>query len=218
MIYGYARVSTPTQKKDGNSLPEQAETILSKYPGAEIISDALSGAIERPAFMALLEKAVDGDTIVVTKLDRFCRATKEGLDYADRLMQKGASVHILNYGLIENTPTGRLLITQLLAFAEFERAMIRERTMAGRAYKRANDKSYREGRRAKEYPDFQKYQKMKKDSLITVVEACAEMGISRSQWYKLEKQSNPPSSKSTDYSVRPTLTGSVDTVIVSRPV
>lgn len=188
MIYGYARVSTPTQKKDGNSLPEQAEAILSRYPGAKIISDALSGAIERPAFTELLDMAVDGDTIVVTKLDRFCRATKEGLEYVDLLMKKGVSVHILNYGLIENTPTGRLLITQLLAFAEFERAMIRERTMAGRAYKRANDKSYREGRRAKEYPEFPKFLKKQKDGLITVVDACAEMGISRSQWYRLVKE------------------------------
>lgn len=64
--------------------------------------------------------------MVVTKLDRFCRSAKEGLGYIDFLMNKGVKIYILNMGLIENTPMGRLILTNLLAFAEFERSMIVE--------------------------------------------------------------------------------------------
>lgn len=62
--------------------------------------------------------------LVVRKLDRFCRTTKEGLQYIDSLMNKGVKIHILNTGLIEDTPMGRLIVTNLLVFAEFKRTMI----------------------------------------------------------------------------------------------
>lgn len=61
----------------------------------------------------------EGDTLVVTKLDRFCRTTKEGLEYIDKLISKGIKIHIFNMGLIEDTPMGKLIVTNLLAFAEF---------------------------------------------------------------------------------------------------
>lgn len=86
--------------------------------------ESSSGAKERPLFNQVLDKAQEGDFVIVTKLDRFCRSTKEGLEYIDRLLNKGVNIHILNMGLIENTPMGRLIVTNLLAFAEFERSMI----------------------------------------------------------------------------------------------
>ena len=132
MKYGYARVSTKGQL-DGNSIEEQSTAILNLYADAEVVVESYSGAKERPLFNKILEQAQENDYVIVTKLDRFCRSTKEGLEYIDRLMNKGVKIHILNMGLIENTPMGRLIVTNLLAFAEFERAMIIERTQGGKA-------------------------------------------------------------------------------------
>ena len=144
MKYGYCRVSTKGQL-DGNSIEEQTTAIRNVYADTEIIVESYSGAKERPLFNELLNKAQYGDYVVVTKLDRFCRTTKEGLEYIDLLMNKGVKIHILNMGLIEASPMGRLIVTNLLAFAEFERAMILERTQSGKqiAKQRAD---FKEGR------------------------------------------------------------------------
>lgn len=144
MIYGYARVSTKGQL-DGNSIEEQTKLIQSIYADAEIIVESYSGAKERPLFNQMLESAKENDYVVVTKLDRFCRSTKEGLGYIDLLLYKGVKIHILNMGLIENTPMGRLIVTNLLAFAEFERAMIIERTQGGKAIAKLKT-DFKEGR------------------------------------------------------------------------
>lgn len=175
MNYGYARVSTVGQR-DGNSLEDQARAIVERYSDAVIIEEAYSGAKDRQIFNDLLSRLVEGDTLVVTKLDRFCRTVKEGLQYIDRLLEKGVKIHILNMGLIEDTPMGRLMVTNLLAFAEFERAMILERTQGGKAIAKQKP-GYKEGRKAKVFDK----------TLLegeTVVEACARLGISRSTWYK----------------------------------
>ena len=144
MKYGYARVSTKGQL-DGNSIEEQTNAILAVYSDAEITVESYSGAKERPLFNQVLDKAQEGDFIIVSKLDRFCRSTKEGLEYIDRLLNKGVKIHILNMGLIENTPMGRLIVTNLLAFAEFERSQIIERTQSGKAIAKQRD-DFREGR------------------------------------------------------------------------
>ena len=144
MKYGYCRVSTRGQL-DGNSIEEQTEKIKEYYSDAEIVVESYSGAKNRVIFNELLEKLSKGDVLVVTKLDRFCRTTKEGLQYVDKLSDKGVKVHILNMGLIEDTAMGRLIVTNLLAFAEFERAMIIERTQSGKAI--AKQKAdFKEGR------------------------------------------------------------------------
>ena len=144
MKYGYTRVSTKGQL-DGNSIEEQTTAIHNVYGDAEIIVESYSGAKERPLFNQLLNKAQKGDYVVVTKLDRFCRTTKEGLEYIDLLLNKGVKIHILNMGLIESSPMGRLIVTNLLAFAEFERAMIIERTQGGKAIAKQRA-DFREGR------------------------------------------------------------------------
>lgn len=143
-IIGYCRVSTKGQL-DGNSIEEQSKKILDRYSNAEIIEESYSGAKERPIFNKVLDSLESGDTLVVTKLDRFCRTTKEGLEYIDRLMDNGIKIHILNMGLIEDTPMGRLIVTNLLAFAEFERAMIIERTQSGKAIAKTKE-GFKEGR------------------------------------------------------------------------
>lgn len=145
-VYGYARVSSKKQAKDGNSLEGQEQAIHERYPGCKVFCEAYTGSkMKRKKFMELVEILESGDVLVVTKLDRFCRNTKEGLEWIEKLLERGVSVHILNMGLIDNTPTGKLITTVFLAFAEFERAMIIERTTEGREIARQRD-DYREGR------------------------------------------------------------------------
>ncbi|MBN1050441.1 recombinase family protein [Clostridium botulinum] len=151
-IYGYCRVSTKGQI-DNNSIEEQSNKILEYYPTAKLIEEGYSGAKDREIFNSILNEIKEGDILVVTKLDRFCRTTKEGLQYIDELMNKGVKIHILNMGLIEDTPMGRLIVTNLLAFAEFERAMIIERTQAGKAIAKTKE-GFTEGRPQK-YTDKQ---------------------------------------------------------------
>lgn len=138
MIYGYARVSTTKQMKNGNSIEEQ-ETKL-KDAGAEIIvKDGYTGTkMERPQFTELMEKLQDGDKLIVTKLDRFARTAVQGVEVVQSLLARGVTIHILNMGIADNSPMGKLMVTILLAFAEFERDCIVERTQSGKAIARAN--------------------------------------------------------------------------------
>ncbi len=138
MIWGYARVSTSKQAKFGNSLEEQIK--LLKDAGAEeIVTDDYTGTkIERPNFAKLIDTLTSGDKLIVTKLDRFARNAIDGSKVVRELVDRGVTVHILNMGIADNTPTGKLLVTIMLSFAEFERDMIVERTQAGKAIARAN--------------------------------------------------------------------------------
>lgn len=152
MIYGYCRVSTKGQL-EGNSIEDQEKSIRAIYPDAQITVESYSGAKERELFNELTSSLTKDDLLVVTKLDRFCRSTKAGLQYIDEITRKGAKIHILNMGLIEDTPMGKLIITNLLAFAEFERAMIVERTQSGKAIAKTKA-GFAEGR-PKKYNDYQ---------------------------------------------------------------
>ncbi|MBQ3428499.1 MAG: recombinase family protein [Mogibacterium sp.] len=145
MVYGYARVSTLGQSRDGNSLEDQVNA-LKEYGCQEIITEAFSGkTMDRPRFRELLERLTANDTLVVCKLDRFARTTIEGVQTVQDLFNKGIKVHILNMGLVEDTNVGRLILTIMLAFAEYERGMIVERTQMGKAIAKQNS-SFREGR------------------------------------------------------------------------
>ena len=187
MIYGYARVSTRGQDMYGNSIDDQ-ETKLRAAGCEEIFRDSCTGTkMERPELGRLLETLRNGDRLVVTKLDRFARTTAGGIETIRELLSKGVAVHILNMGLIDNTPTGKLMVTMLLAFAEFERDMIVERTMAGKAVARQNKPGYREGRREKVVDEtvFENLREKQKSGQMTVAECCRELKISRSKWYTL---------------------------------
>ena len=153
MIYGYARVSTATQGRDGNSLEEQVAA-LTAYGCPEIIQEAFTGkTMERPAFQALLGKLTANDMLVVTKLDGFARTAIQGVQTVRELFDRGVKVHILNMGLVENTLTGNLILTVMLAFAEYERGMIVERTQTGKSVAKLNP-DFRDGRPRK-YTDAQ---------------------------------------------------------------
>ena len=83
-------------------------------------------------FQVLLAKLTASDMLVVTKLDRFARTAIDGVQTVRELFDRGVKVHILNMGLVENTLTGNLILTVMLAFAEYERGMIVERTQSAK--------------------------------------------------------------------------------------
>ena len=189
MIYGYARVSTKGQERDGNSLEEQ-EARLRENGAVEIYVDAYTGTkMDRPKLQVLLGMVQAGDTIVATKLDRISRSASQGIALVDALIEKGVTLHILNMGLLNNTPTGKLIRNIMLSFAEFERDMIVERTQEGKAIARQRE-GYREGRKEVEVDPvaFENFRAKTKRREVTVEEACRELGISRSTWYDRVKR------------------------------
>lgn len=145
MKYGYARVSTRGQATHGNSLEEQVSRL--KEEGCEtIVEEQYTGTTtNRPKFSKMIDELKQGDTIVVTKLDRFARSAAEGSNVVKELQGRGVKVHVLNMGLIDDSNVGHLIANILFSFAEFERDMIVERTQEGKA--RARTKAgFHEGR------------------------------------------------------------------------
>ena len=187
MIYGYARVSTTGQSINGNSLEDQTNA-LQAYGCQEIITEAFSGkSMERPAFSALFQKLISGDTLVVTKLDRFARTAIDGVSTVRELFERGVRVHILNKGLVEDTLTGNLILTVMLAFAEYERGMIAERTQAGKAVAR-QDPNYHEGRPKKYLPTQLQHALELLDTGKTYRQVEAMTGISKSTLIRAKQQ------------------------------
>lgn len=187
MIYGYARVSTIKQDRHGNSLDDQTQ----KLRGAgcqEIYHDSYTGTkLDRPEFTKLLNVLQPGDTLVVTKLDRFARKAAEGALTVQNLISRGVNVNILNMGRADNSPMGKLMVQIMLAFAEFERDMIVERTQTGKAVAREKGKRV-DGRPAATldtHPSFAMLYGAHKRGEITVQKACEQLGICKATWYKL---------------------------------
>ena len=145
MRYGYARVSTKGQQREGNSLQDQEQKL--RAAGAEeIYSDSFTGTtMDRPQFTALLSRLQSGDELMVTKLDRLARSATKGVECIRGLSEKGVVVNILNMGRIDDTSVGKLVLTIMMAFAEYERDMIVERTQAGKAVARMQP-DFHEGR------------------------------------------------------------------------
>ena len=187
MIYGYARVSSEGQARDGNSLASQREELT--QAGADVVfEDVFTGTrLDRPRLMELLDVLKPGDTVLVTKLDRVARSARQGLELFDRLAACGVTVRVMNMGVFDDSPAGRLMRTMLLAFAEFERDMIVQRTAEGKAAARARDPEYKEGRKKLEV-DVRSAADRVAEGMMTVAEACRELGISRSTWYNRVKE------------------------------
>lgn len=145
MIYGYARVSTKGQAKDGNSLEAQEKQL--KDSGAEkIFIESFTGVkMERPELDKLINRIQDGDTIIVTKLDRFARSVSQASNLITTLIDKGVRVNVLNLGILDNSSVSTLMRNILLSFAQFERDMIVERTQEGKTIARQRE-DFREGR------------------------------------------------------------------------
>jgi DNA invertase Pin-like site-specific DNA recombinase len=154
-IVGYARVSTQDQNLSG-------QLAALKATGADTIyREKISGVrADRPQLAKLMASLQAGDVVVVTKLDRLGRSTRELLDLIDRIGKAGASFRSLGDPLWDTgSSQGRLLSTMLAAIAEFERELIRERTGEGR--KRAMAAGVKFGRKRK-LSDYQRAEAVKR--------------------------------------------------------
>ena len=154
-IFGYARVSTQDQNLTG-----QLDAL--KVAGAvTVYREKVSGVrADRPQLAKMMSGLKAGDVVVVTKLDRLGRSTRELLDLLDGITKAGASFRSLGDPLWDTgSAQGRLLSTMLAAIAEFERELIRERTGDGR--KRAVAEGVRFGRKPKLSP-FQRAEALKR--------------------------------------------------------
>jgi DNA invertase Pin-like site-specific DNA recombinase len=143
MIVGYARVST-----DGQTLDAQQAELRSA--GAEkVYSEKISGAVtDRTALAKAIAALGNGDTLIVTKLDRLARSTRDLLNTLDAISKAGAAFKSLGDSWADTTtPAGKLMLTVLGGLAEYERHLILARTSEGR--QRAQARGVRFGRKLK---------------------------------------------------------------------
>ena len=189
MLYGYARVSSDGQERYGNGLDAQVEQLIGYGVLPEnIYKESFTGTkMHRPMLDKVLGLLKEGDTLVVSKLDRIARTTAGGIELLEELYNKGVDVNILNMGKLDHTPIGKMMRNILLSFAEFERDMIVQRTQEGKAQARANKVGYREGRpkAVVDEAEFQKFREKQKRGEMTASEVAEKLGISRSSYYKL---------------------------------
>jgi DNA invertase Pin-like site-specific DNA recombinase len=139
-IYGYARVST-----DGQTLASQ-DAQLHAAGCAKVYSEKVSGArTDRPELAKVLRRLSEGDVLMVTRLDRLARSTRDLLNILDTIGKAGAGFKSLADTWADTTTAhGRLMLTILGGLAEFERELIAARTGEGR--KRAKARGVRFGR------------------------------------------------------------------------
>ncbi|MEX5514948.1 recombinase family protein [Pseudophaeobacter sp. 1A09344] len=125
---GYARVSTL-----GQTLDAQLEK-LGAVGCSHVFQEKVSGAVrDRPELKSALGSLTEGDVLVVTRLDRLARSTRDLLDIVHEIENRGAKLKALADSWADTTtPTGKLILTVLGGLAEFERALIAERTAEGR--------------------------------------------------------------------------------------
>lgn len=146
MIFAYARVSTDTQ-----SLDAQREA-LESAGAVRIFHEKISGARrDRPELRSLLDQLNNGDVVLVTRLDRLARSTRDLLNVLAEISDRGATFRSLGDAWADTTTAhGRLMLTVLGGLAEFERELIRTRTAEGR--ERARTRGVRMGRKPKLTP------------------------------------------------------------------
>jgi DNA invertase Pin-like site-specific DNA recombinase len=146
MIFGYSRVSTKGQARDGNSL--EAQAVALKEAGCEYIyTDVFTGTRQdRPEFEKLRSKIRKGDTLIVTKLDRLGRSVSQASAVITEMLDEGITINVLDLGILSSDSVNTLLRNVLLSFSQFERDMIVTRTQEGKAIAKATNPDFREGR------------------------------------------------------------------------
>jgi DNA invertase Pin-like site-specific DNA recombinase len=171
--YGYARVST-----DGQTLASQ-EAQLIAAGSAKVFAEKVSGASTdgRKALAALLRKLAEGDVLVVTRLDRLARSTRDLLNILDEVSKAGAGFRSLADAWADTTTAhGRLMLTVLGGLAEFERSLIKARTSEGRA--RAKARGVHMGRPPALSPHQQREALARRDAGEALTEIARTYGVS----------------------------------------
>ena len=177
-LIGYARVSTTDQKAE-----LQIDALTAAGCG-RVFTDKASGSLaNRPQLDRMLDHLRSGDVVVVWRLDRLGRSLKNLIALVEELKEKGVGLRSLSESIDTTTANGRLFFSVMGALGEFERDLIRERTMAGLAAARARGRVG--GRPAKMTPNKIKVARKMYDSKEYTVEAIAEaVGVSRKTVYR----------------------------------
>ncbi len=178
MFIGYARVSTQEQN------PKAQIDALEADGCVRIFTETASGAQrDRPEFRAALDYMRPGDTLVVWKLDRLARSLKQLIETVERLGERDIGLRSLTEQIDTTSPGGRLIFHIFGALAEFERAIIRERTMAG--LKAARSQGRVGGRpSALSEKDLAAARALLLDPEITVTEIARRLGVNPSTLYR----------------------------------
>ena len=183
--YGYARVSTA-----GQDLESQIETL--KQQGCKptnIYAEKFTGTKtkQRKELQALLDVIKPGDELIVTKLDRLGRKTADIIRLIDKLLGQDMIVNVLNMGRLDSSPSGKLMTTVVLAFAQYERDMIVQRTSEGKAFAKKHNKNFKEGRPKRKITDrYRKIYEYKQNHTYKETEQMC--GVSRSTIQRIVKQ------------------------------
>lgn len=180
-VIGYARTSTLDQTY---GLAAQLEEL--RKAGCEKVFEEQVSSVdkERPALLKALDYARDGDTLVVTKLDRLARSMTDLMSIKGKLETKGVSLKVLNLNLDTTTPTGKLMLNLLGSVAEFEREIMLERQREGIAKAKAEGKYKGRAPTARNQADqvISLLSRGKKVEEITSL-----LGISRSSVFRIKK-------------------------------
>lgn len=178
MLVGYARVSTHDQD------PTLQRVALQEIGCEQIFEETASGAQrDRPELSAALNYMRKGDTLVVWKLDRLARSVRQLIETVEGLEARGVGFRSMTENIDTTSPGGKLIFHLFAALAEFERGLIRERTLAGLASARALGRT---GGRPRSLTDrdMVMVKALLADERISVAEAAKQVGISPATLYR----------------------------------
>ena len=182
MLIGYARTSTVEQEA---GLEAQLRD-LKQFGCEKIFSEKISSVdiAKRVELENALDFLREGDTLIITKLDRLARSVRHLMEVVDRIKKKKAALRIVNLGVDTGTPTGKLMLTMLGGIAEFEREIMLERQREGIA------KAHREGKYNGRKPTVMGE---KADEVLALLAAgkgpsqiAEELGIGRASVYRVK--------------------------------
>ena len=177
-IFGYGRVSTNQQTTDNQKLELENAGFKIDYWFTDNGISGKTSASQRPEFSRLLTQIRDGETLVVSKLDRLGRDAVDVLQTVRNLADRNIQVIVLQLGKTDlSSPTGKLLLTMLTAVAAMERDLLIERTQAGLARAKAEGKTL--GRKPKTTKDQRVVIREQLNSGISVSQVARDYGISR---------------------------------------
>lgn len=178
-VFAYARVSTVEQLTEN----QRGEIEAAGYAvePRRFVEEQVSGSVpasQRPGFVKLLERLERGDTLVVTKLDRLGRDSIDVQQTVERFTREGIRLVVLQLGNLDLTsPAGELMVKMLAAVADFERALIVERTQAGLVRAKAEGKKL--GRPAKTSEQDRAVIRQRLAQGATVSQVARDFGVSR---------------------------------------
>lgn len=180
-IFGYARVSTSDQKT------ESQHDALKAEGAEEIFVDTYTGTrASRPALNLLRAQLRSGDTVLVTRLDRLGRSTKDLLELIEFFQESAVNLRVLEQNIDTSSAEGRLFFTMVAAFAEFEREIMRARTMDGLAAARARGR--RGGRRSALSNSQMQLARKLVDEGRSITQVATDLGVSRPTIYRALNQ------------------------------